>query len=88
MQNWYSQNNPFRSNGVAVGMRVGGGGFVAIDASVVATASSMGMMGVAVALPGKEQDVIKSPAIVIITKYCPNILTQSLNFNIQIPPIG
>lgn len=88
MQNWYSQNNPFRSNGVAVGIRVGGGGLVAIDASVVATASSMGMMGVAVALPGKEQDVIKSPAIVIINKYCPNFLRQSLKFNIQLPPTG
>jgi hypothetical protein len=77
MQNWYSQNKPFRSNGVAVGIRVGRGGFVAMDASVVATASSMGMMGVAVALPGKEQDVIESPALVIINKYSPNLLKQS-----------
>lgn len=61
---------------------------MAIDASVVATASSMGMMGVAVALPGKEQDVIKSPTIVIINKYCPNFLRQSLKFNIQLPPTG
>jgi hypothetical protein len=68
-------------------MRVGGGGLVAIDASVVATASSMGMMGVAVALPGKEQAVIKSPAIVIITQYRPNFIRQSVNFNIQLPPI-
>jgi hypothetical protein len=68
MQNWYSQNNPFRSNGVAVGMIVGRGGRVAMDASVVATASSMGMMGVAVALPGKEQDVTNNPAKVIIIK--------------------
>jgi len=50
---------------------------VAIDASVVATASSMGMMGVAVALPGKEQDVTISPEIVIIKKYCMNFLRQS-----------
>jgi hypothetical protein len=48
----------------------------------------MGMMGVAVALPGKEQDDIKSPAIVIINKYFPNFFRQSLNFNIQLPPIG
>jgi hypothetical protein len=47
-------------------MRVGKGGLVAIDASVVATASSMGRMGVAVARPGNEQDVIKSPETNII----------------------
>jgi hypothetical protein len=66
MQNWYSQNNPFRSNGVAVGNTVGRGGLVARDANVVATASLMGILGVAVALPGNEQDVKNSPAIVII----------------------
>jgi len=66
MQNWYSQNIPFRSNGVAVGSTVGKGVRVARDANVVATASLIGIMGVAVALPGNEQDVIISPAIVII----------------------
>ena len=68
MQNGYSQNNPSKANGVAVG-RTGGnakGVRVARDARVVATASSMGMMGVAVALPGKEQDVINSPVKDII----------------------
>jgi hypothetical protein len=56
---------------VAVGRTVGRdrGVRVASEASVVATASSMGIMGVAVALPGKEQAVINSPALVIIKEY-------------------
>lgn len=57
MQNWYSQNNPLRSKGVAVGRTVGTGRgvFVAgIIASVVATASSTGNVGVADRL-GNEQ---------------------------------
>jgi hypothetical protein len=66
MQNWYSQNIPFKSNGVAVGSTVGRGVLLARDASVVETASSMGIPGVAVALPGNEQAVINSPVIVII----------------------
>jgi len=55
---------------------VGKGVRVAMEASVVATASSMGMIGVAVALPGKEQDVINSPAKVIIIKECTIFLRQ------------
>jgi hypothetical protein len=71
---------------VAVGMTVGGGGLVAMDARVVATASSMGMLGMAVALPGNEQDVIKSPEISIITEYLIIFLISYLNFNLHIPP--
>ena len=69
MQNWYSQNNPFKSNGVAVGIAVGRGVWVAREASVVATAASIGILGVGEARPGKEQDVIKSPVLAIINKY-------------------
>lgn len=57
MQNWYSQNKPLRSNGVAVGRIVGMGLGVlvaGIIASVVATASSTGSVGV-VDLFGNEQ---------------------------------
>jgi hypothetical protein len=46
----------------------------------------MGILGVAVALPGKEQDVIKSPEISIITEYLKIFLTSYLNFNLHIPP--
>lgn len=59
MQNWYSQNKPLKSRGVAVGRTVGRGAgvLVTMDASVVATASSIpGRLGVAVR-PGNEQDV-------------------------------
>src|SRR5829696_6100349 len=49
MQNWYSQNKPFSSNGVAVGNRVGigCGARVGMDANVVATASCTCRVGVA-----------------------------------------
>jgi len=58
MQNWYSQNRPLRSNGVAVGSIVGTGAgvLVAIEARVVATASATGMVGVMFD-DGMEQDV-------------------------------
>lgn len=58
MQNWYSQKSPFRSNGVAVGSMVGMGRGVVVAgiiASVVATASSTGNVGVNVLLVGSEQ---------------------------------
>lgn len=60
MQNWYSQNNPLRSNGVEVGITVGraAGVLVEIEASVVATASSMGRLVPGVAVnPGNEQEL-------------------------------
>ena len=58
MQNWYSQNSPFKSNGVVVGRIVGMGLGVfvgGIMANVVATASSTGKVGV-IDRFGKEQD--------------------------------
>src|SRR5215216_2531908 len=61
MQNWYSQNKPFKSSGVAVGNRVGicCGARVEMDANVVATASCTCRVGVA--LGPRLQDVkIKS----------------------------
>lgn len=67
MQNWYSQNSPFKSKGVAVGKTVciGRGVFVAgIIASVVATASSTGRVGV-VDLLGNEQDAKMNRVTVI-----------------------
>ena len=88
MQNWYSQNKPFKSRGVAVGITVGSGAGVrvAIDARVVATASSIGMPGVADAREGNEQDVIKNPEINIIRGCHKILLTVHLNFNLEIPP--
>ena len=54
---------------------------MAIDARVVAIASSIGMLGVAVALPGKEQDVIKIPVITKINGY---LICRLYNFSEQI----
>jgi hypothetical protein len=59
MQNWYSQNKPRKSKGVDVGSTVGNGAgvFVPMEASVVATASSIWRPGVGEGrIPGREQD--------------------------------
>jgi hypothetical protein len=77
-------NSPFKSKGVAVGIRVGsgaGGVFVTRDANVVAIASSMGTLGVAV-LFGMEHDV-KANNEIIIKKYlmC-SLYSFSEHFNV------
>jgi hypothetical protein len=88
MQNWYSQNNPFRSNGVAVGMMVGraAGVRVVMEASVVDTAESTEILGVAAARPGNEQDVIPIPEISIMKKYRHIFQEIGLDFNPIVPP--
>jgi hypothetical protein len=53
-----------------------------MEASVVATAASMGMPGVAVARPGNEQDEINSPMTSIITVDRIISLKKYLNFNL------
>jgi hypothetical protein len=84
MQNWYSQNNPRRSKGVAVGMIVGRGiGVRVADARVVATAESTEITGVAAVRPGNEQDVIPSPEISIIKKCADTFQRNDLDFNLK-----
>lgn len=58
--------------GIAVGR--GAGVLVGLAASMVATASLMGMLGVGVALPGREQEVVIIPKLNIINKYLIRLL--------------
>lgn len=85
MQNWYSQNNPRRSNGVAVGRMVGRGRGVEVEgnkARVVATASSTGIVGVGFRL-GREQDA-KINSNKILIKNC--LMRRLYSYSEQINP--
>ncbi len=58
---------------------------VAMEARAVATASSMVMLGVATARPGREQDEINSPRISIIKKDRSIRIKLELKLNFYIP---